>query len=234
MNGSVDWYALEWRVAPGLPEHLVNSAGEVWKRLRGSDYPEGRRVSLMRDGKTHYRYAARLPQIAGFGRGVNAPEWLPLPDFDRYAVNADGEVIRRLAQKDNGHGYLAFHARVNGGDGHYYTHIIICGAFHGPAPRGGMQAAHRNGRSADNRPDNLRWATAAENSADKVLHGTDNRGVKNHAAKLSSAQVAQIRRRKAAGERTEKLAAEFHIHEETVRGIARGAKRRYDGWSEAA
>lgn len=39
----------------------------------------------------------------------------------------------------------------------------------------------------------LRWATPKENAADRLIHGTDNRGTKNNMAKLTDDEVCQIR-----------------------------------------
>lgn len=64
----------------------------------------------------------------------------------------------------------------------------MCFLAHGnpPAPR--LHSAHSCGRGHEGcvHPQHLRWATAAENAADKVLHGTDPRSVANGARKLRS------------------------------------------------
>jgi len=39
----------------------------------------------------------------------------------------------------------------------------------------------------------VRWATAKENSADRIIDGTHNRGDRNHNAKLSSSDIQSIR-----------------------------------------
>jgi len=72
---------------------------------------------------------------------------------------------------------------------------IMCELAHGPAPALKPLTAHSCGRGHDGcvNPRHLRWATYAENEADKKLHGTDNTGERNGQAKLTTAQVAEIR-----------------------------------------
>lgn len=73
--------------------------------------------------------------------------------------------------------------------------------------------AHNNGVRNDNRPCNLRWATFAENNADKKIHGTQT-------AKLSEVQVAEIRRLYATGDWTHReLARTFKIGKSAINDI---------------
>lgn len=51
------------------------------------------------------------------------------------------------------------------------VHALVLEAFVGPRPTG-MQGAHLNGRPSDNRRANLMWATPAENTRHKWLHGS--------------------------------------------------------------
>lgn len=50
---------------------------------------------------------------------------------------------------------------------------LVLEAFVGPAPSRKHQAAHGDGDTTNNALSNLRWATAQENNADKLHHGTD-------------------------------------------------------------
>ena len=157
-------------------------------------------------------------------RGLGPGEWIRLPEFPRYEINANGEVRRRLTTRDNGNGYqYARFARR-----HWGVHVLVCLAFHGPKPHPKAEAAHWDNNRANNTPGNLRWATRRENEADKARHGTMTpRGIANPTGKLTDEEVIAIRVRKRAGEHAKTLSAAFGVHEETIRCIARGAKRRY-------
>jgi len=57
-----------------------------------------------------------------------------------------------------------------------------------------MHAAHCDGDRLNNHYSNLRWATAKDNCADKLLHGTVQRGENNARAKLTESEVREIRK----------------------------------------
>jgi hypothetical protein len=55
------------------------------------------------------------------------------------------------------------------------VHVMACEHAHGPKPEPAMQAAHKPIECHNPccfRPDHLRWATKAENQADRKLDGT--------------------------------------------------------------
>lgn len=89
------------------------------------------------------------------------------------------------------HGY----SRVRHDGRREMAHRYMCELKHGPAPSPIHEAAHSCGRGADGcmNPNHLRWATPAENQADRIIHGTDMRGAKNHNTKLTADQVREIR-----------------------------------------
>jgi hypothetical protein len=80
-------------------------------------------------------------------------------------------------------GYVQCSLSAAGGRKKVLVHRLVCEAFHGPAPTSRHQAAHNDGSKSNNRPENLRWATAVENEADKRSHGTLRRGAAHHAIK---------------------------------------------------
>jgi hypothetical protein len=90
-----------------------------------------------------------------------------------------------------------------------YVHRLACEAINGPPPTPEHEAAHRcgNGHLGCVTPLHLRWATAAENNADKIAHGTVQRGENGSNAKLTSDQVRRIRR--LAGTTTQRRIAEM-------------------------
>lgn len=90
-------------------------------------------------------------------------------------------------------GYIEVKLSRGGKSRRTSAHRVVCEAFHGPAPHTGAQVAHGDGTRTNNRPDNLRWATAKENSADRNLHGTAPIGEGAGNARLTDKQILEIR-----------------------------------------
>lgn len=95
---------------------------------------------------------------------------------------------------------------------------FLCEAFHGEPPTPAHQAAHWDGNCANDRADNLRWATRRENYQDQVRHGTSKRGEGHHIAILTDDIVHAIRAQSAGGAKQADLARQYgigrsHIHQ---------------------
>lgn len=97
---------------------------------------------------------------------------------------------------------------------------VVCQLKHGPAPAGRPFSAHRCGNSLCINPAHLRWATAAENEADKRSHGTIQRGELRWNSKLTPEKVAQIRQL-CSTLGTKDIAQRFGIHYVTVGKVLR-------------
>lgn len=76
------------------------------------------------------------------------------------------------------------------------AHRYMCLLVNGPPPTPEHDATHSCGKGHERcvHPRHLRWATALENMADKVAHGTQPRGADIWNAKLTEADVRSIRR----------------------------------------
>lgn len=119
----------------------------------------------------------------------------------------------------------------SGGYGSYYkdgksttAHRVVCEEAHGVSS---LDAAHNCGNRRCVNPRHLRWATAKSNHADKVLHGTAQRGEAHPNAKLTDEQVATIR---AIEHQTlSQIANQFGVAKSTVGQIRSGR-----GWSHVA
>lgn len=102
---------------------------------------------------------------------------------------------------------------------------FACEEAHGPPPTPEHEAAHSCGNASAGcvSPRHLRWATRAENEADKVGHGTSQHGERNAQAKLSGAEVAEIRALKGSASQSQ-IAARFGITQSAVSMIQRGLR----------
>lgn len=116
-----------------------------------------------------------------------------------------------FARKDGGQGCLWFDGKVR------VASNLLCEWTHGPAPSDGHQAAHScgNGHIGCVNKRHLIWKTPTENSADRVAHGTDNRGRKHPLSKLADTDVREIRAMRGEVSQRE-LARRFGISQGTV------------------
>lgn len=109
-------------------------------------------------------------------------EWRAVPGYVDYEVSSAGRVRRAtphkqfpagylLRQKRNRHGYLVVALSRNGKYWHTSVHRLVALTFLGDPPTPMHEVAHGDGRPTNNRLNNLRWATPAENAADRARHG---------------------------------------------------------------
>lgn len=161
-------------------------------------------------------------------------QWKDIPGYEgRYQVSDLGNVrsLPRPVRTVSKHGVESMRA-IPGGllrpqqhpQGYLQvklgerTHIIgplVLAAFVSARPEG-MECAHGDGVKTNNVLSNLRWATPAENSADRIAHGTSGKGVNNSSAKLAPETVLAIRN--ATGSQ-KSVAAAFGVHQATVSKI---------------
>jgi len=113
-------------------------------------------------------------------------------------------------------------AQVRIGKKVYYVSALICEMVHGPRPSK-HEVAHScgNGSHGCVSSKHVRWATRAENQADRTLHGTSNKGTRNGMNKLTESQVKQIRQLKGKLSQVE-IARRFGVHSVTVHHIHTG------------
>lgn len=105
-------------------------------------------------------------------------EFQLLPCCPEYRVSNCGRVQSRKsgewrdiqASKDQG-GYTYVNLRLWKKKSKLFrVHVLVMLAFIGPRPPG-LYVCHDNGDPADNRLENLKYATPKENSADRKRHG---------------------------------------------------------------
>lgn len=175
---------------------------------------------------------------------MSSPEYRAIADFPGYRVGDDGSVwtrwerhyprgvrgvryrpgaawVRMADRRSGKRGHRMVTLRRDGKSHDCLVHRLVLEAFVGPCPEG-MECAHENGRPADNRLTNLRWATRVENSADKIRHGTDPRGERNPRSKLTDRGAAEVIKEIERGDPHAVIAARHGIHRATVWVIANG------------
>ena len=135
----------------------------------------------------------------------------------------DGDECLKWPFAENGHG----RGQLRVGGENLQAHRYVCTLSNGEPPTPLHEAAHScgNGDKGCITKGHLSWKTRVENEADKLIHGTHNRGERHPLAKLSEDDARYILASK--GIISQKaLANQFDINESTVRGIQRGR-----GWA---
>jgi hypothetical protein len=156
---------------------------------------------------------------------------MPMPGYDkRYCVDVFGNIWsrakgdwRRLAPGVTSKGYRTITPARDGKYATQLVHRLVCEAFYGAAPDGLDQVRHLNGDQADNAPENLDWGTQEQNWCDRAAHGRG-MGEGHHAAKLTQADVAEIRR-SSLSQRA--LAARLGVSQSTIQSARVG-----DHWKD--
>lgn len=132
----------------------------------------------------HYRRWKRYGDPLGGGTQQGAPE-----KFLREVVlSYQGDDCLIWPFYKDRTGYAKIHRNS-------LVHRIVCEEINGPPPTPRHEAAHSCGRGKKGccTPNHLRWATHAENEADKRVHGTQPRGSRHGLSKLTETQVREIR-----------------------------------------
>lgn len=144
--------------------------GEIWKTVPGyGDYYE----------------VSSLGRIRSLARTV-------------FKKHSSGKLMRQeypskiLNPSKNVDGHLTVHIGLEGQKYNAFVHHLVLLAFVGPRPYG-LECCHNNGIADDNRPENLRWDTHANNNKDRKTHGTYPTGEKHPMSKLVKETVDAIR-----------------------------------------
>lgn len=162
-----------------------------------------------------------------------AEQWKPIPGFEGLYEASDQGQIKRIAggrgakpgrilkQKNHPGGYKTVTLSKESKYHQWLVHRLVCAAFLGPAPQG-ITVNHKNDDRADNRLENLEYATYAE----QEYHAKYMLRTKG---KLTPEQVVEIRERYAEGDVTQKeLANKYGVTQNQVGLIVTGRS-----WSDA-
>jgi hypothetical protein len=110
---------------------------------------------------------------------IDPSEWRAIPNFPGYEVSEKGNVrSMKPSAKRVGfyhfpkvtmrNGYPAVQLSLNSKTRVKFVHTLVAEAFCGAKPFDGAQVGHINDMPLDNRAENLRWVTPAQNAADKI------------------------------------------------------------------
>lgn len=164
-------------------------------------------------------------------------QWMPVPGYEAlYEVSEHGHVRRRnksrmapvgyiLKPRITHDGYLRYGLSRRGQYWHVTAHRLVALAFLGPPPFPGAHVAHFDGDKMNNHVSNLRWATAAENEADKQRHGTARGappGERHPASKLTADSVRKMRQLAASGMTIKAISERFDVPKLTAYDAIRG------------
>ncbi len=107
----------------------------------------------------------------------------------------------------------------NGVRKNFFVHRLLAITFISPPPFAKAQVRHADGNPQNNALENLSWGTSAQNAQDKVRHGRSTYGEKNCKAKLTAADVRNIRIALANGVVRRRIVEQYGISREHVRAI---------------
>jgi NUMOD4 motif/HNH endonuclease len=132
-------------------------------------------------------------EVSSFGRvrGVRRT----VEAWNGFAVAKKTIKERILTPTKNADGYRCFTLSHKNSAKPYRAARLVCSAFHGPCPEG-LECAHLDGISQNDKADNLAWVSHSENCAHQKIHGTaykKARGENHGASKLTNQQVKELR-----------------------------------------
>lgn len=160
--------------------------------------------------------------------------WKDIPSYENlYQVSNLGNIKSLINNRGNYRemiltpsvrpdGYLTLTLSKNNKKKRYLVHRLILETFIGPCPVG-MQCRHLDGDSSNNKLENLKWGSPKENQADRIIHGTSNRGSRCSTAKLNEWKVRVIKRLLEDGYLTQtEIASIFNVSRRTISHINAG------------
>lgn len=130
-----------------------------------------------------YRYGDPLKGSTPRGSSIGSPARFIKEVIPNH--NSDDCLIWPFNKTDKGYGV------ARGGES--LVHRRVCIVRHGQPPSQEHEAAHSCGNSSCVNPRHVRWATRVENMADAILHDTLEYGERRYNAKLTNAQVIEIK-----------------------------------------
>ena len=141
-----------------------------------------------------------------------------ISNYGRILTVKSNTIKKLTIDKHDGRPYCCLWA--NNKQAQVRPHKLVLEAFVGKRPEG-MECCHNDGNPQNNHLSNLRWDTAKNNQADRVRHGTTNRGENCGTAKLTGIQVDAIRQ----DTRLQRLIAlDYGVRANTISRIKSGVR----------
>jgi len=166
--------------AIGMPMRMI---ADQLGRTRGAVKLRVFNCSLRRDPTRFHEFASFVARPG--------ERWAPVRFAPLYFVSDHGRVLSMTSHgmgkfkmpTPDEYGYLRLCLVTPDGKRHAHLHRLVAQHFvDGEAP--GLEAAHWDGVKPNCAASNLRWATSAENIADKKRHGTSRAGDDHPKARL--------------------------------------------------
>jgi hypothetical protein len=151
--------------------------------------------------------------------------WRPVVGFPGYEISDHGSLRRAGRPIKWGRDTAGYPAVCLYRDGCRFgrkVHRLVAESFIGPKPTPKHEIAHGDGNKRNPHVSNLRWATRAENIADRLLHGAHNRGERHGLSKLTTDAIQRARERRRSGEYVKDIARDLGVAYGTLRKALRG------------
>lgn len=128
-------------------------------------------------------------------------QWKRIPGWEFYEASTLGRIrsfykkttpriLRGPADKN---GYAVVSLTNKSTRKSFKVHVLVAATFIGERPEG-FQVRHLDGNKLNNKPTNLAYGSAKENTNDRRRHGTLLKGERWHATQITDAEVALIRK----------------------------------------
>src|SRR3990167_2091515 len=152
--------------------------------------------------------------------------YLPIPGYPQHEAGSDGTIwsllrgrslLKPCPDKD---GYPLVGLWKDGKATTYRVATLILLTFSGPRPEGTEARHYPDPTRSNNRADNLRWDTHANNIADKLIHGTHQCGEKHGMHAMTEEDIHAIDERLLAGDDHRDIATDFGVCKQEIDAIA--------------
>lgn len=156
-----------------------------------------------------------VPGLEGFYEVSDRGRARSLSRTVRYTGGSDRRLRGRVLKITYVKGYPRVDFCLEGVRIPIELHKVVALTFKGPRPPF-MEVCHNDGRHKNVRPSNLRYDTKVGNEADKIEHGTSNRGERCGTSKLTKRQIRAIRK---SNQTTRELAERYEVSARHIRKI---------------